>query len=110
MKVQHAYFIHPQYLDPILGVTEAFKKDTSPNKMNLGVGAYRDDNGKPFVLECVRKVNWPSCLISSFGFNIHRLSSLTSKRNLTRNICRLLVYQIFVALLLNWRMAKIPNF
>jgi aspartate aminotransferase len=41
--------------DPILGVTEAFKKDTNPNKMNLGVGAYRDDKGKPFVLECVRK-------------------------------------------------------
>lgn len=43
--------------DPILGVTEAFKRDTSPKKMNLGVGAYRDDNGKPFVLGCVRKVS-----------------------------------------------------
>ena len=42
--------------DPILGVTEAFKRDTNPKKMNLGVGAYRDDNGKPFVLSCVRKV------------------------------------------------------
>lgn len=42
--------------DPILGVSEAFKKDTSPKKMNLGVGAYRDDQGKPFVLSCVRKV------------------------------------------------------
>jgi len=41
--------------DPILGITEAFKKDTSPSKMNLGVGAYRDDNGKPFVLSCVKK-------------------------------------------------------
>lgn len=41
--------------DPILGVTEAFKRDTNPKKMNLGVGAYRDDNGKPFVLSCVRK-------------------------------------------------------
>lgn len=43
--------------DPILGVSEAFKKDTSSKKMNLGVGAYRDDQGKPFVLSCVRKVN-----------------------------------------------------
>lgn len=42
--------------DPILGVTEAFKRDTNPNKMNLGVGAYRDDAGKPLVLPCVRKV------------------------------------------------------
>lgn len=41
--------------DAILGVTEAFKRDTNPKKMNLGVGAYRDDNGKPFVLSCVRK-------------------------------------------------------
>lgn len=43
--------------DPILGVTEAFKRDTNSKKMNLGVGAYRDDNGKPYVLSCVRKVS-----------------------------------------------------
>lgn len=41
--------------DPILGVTEAFLADKDPQKMNLGVGAYRDDNGKPVVLDCVRK-------------------------------------------------------
>ncbi|CEI89409.1 Putative Aspartate aminotransferase [Rhizopus microsporus] len=41
--------------DAILGVTEAYKKDQSPNKMNLGVGAYRDDNGKPYVLNAVKK-------------------------------------------------------
>jgi aspartate aminotransferase len=38
-----------------LGVTEAFKRDTNPKKINLGVGAYRDDNGKPFPLPSVRK-------------------------------------------------------
>lgn len=43
--------------DAILGVTEAFKKDTNPKKINLGVGAYRDDNGKPFVLPSVIKVS-----------------------------------------------------
>lgn len=42
--------------DPILGLTEAFKKDPNPNKVNLGAGAYRDDNGKPYVLPTVRKV------------------------------------------------------
>ncbi|KAK7498148.1 hypothetical protein BaRGS_00010736 [Batillaria attramentaria] len=41
--------------DAILGVTEAFKRDTNPNKINLGVGAYRDDNGKPYVLPSVLK-------------------------------------------------------
>jgi aspartate aminotransferase len=41
--------------DAILGVTEAYKKDTNSNKINLGVGAYRDDNGKPFVLPSVKQ-------------------------------------------------------
>lgn len=39
------------------GVTEAFKKDTDSRKINLGVGAYRDENGKPYVLPSVRKVS-----------------------------------------------------
>ncbi|GAA5987409.1 hypothetical protein JCM11641_002280 [Rhodosporidiobolus odoratus] len=41
--------------DPILGITEAFKKDTDPKKINLGVGAYRDAKGKPYVLPSVLK-------------------------------------------------------
>ncbi|KAI0815204.1 PLP-dependent transferase [Irpex lacteus] len=41
--------------DPILGVTEAFKADKDPRKINLGVGAYRDENGKPYVLNAVKK-------------------------------------------------------
>jgi aromatic-amino-acid transaminase len=40
--------------DPILGVTEAYVADTNPNKVNLGVGVYYDDNGKVPVLDCVR--------------------------------------------------------
>lgn len=41
--------------DAILGVTEAYKRDDNPRKINLGVGAYRDDNGKPHVLPSVLK-------------------------------------------------------
>ncbi|CAI6252860.1 unnamed protein product [Periconia digitata] len=41
--------------DAILGITEAFKADTNPEKINLGVGAYRDDKGKPFVLPSVKQ-------------------------------------------------------
>lgn len=52
--------------DPILGVTEAFKKDTNPKKINLGVGAYRDDDGKPFVLPCVKEAEK---IISSSGLD-----------------------------------------
>ncbi|KAK5116361.1 hypothetical protein LTR62_007908 [Meristemomyces frigidus] len=41
--------------DAILGITEAFKKDSHPKKINLGVGAYRDDKGKPYVLPSVQQ-------------------------------------------------------
>ncbi|CAK9294963.1 unnamed protein product [Gordionus sp. m RMFG-2023] len=41
--------------DAILGITEAYKKDTNSQKINLGAGTYRDDNGKPYVLETVKK-------------------------------------------------------
>lgn len=40
--------------DAILGITEAFKADSFEKKINLGVGAYRDDQGKPYVLPSVR--------------------------------------------------------
>lgn len=55
--------------DPILGVTEAFKKDEHSKKINLGVGAYRDACGKPYVLPSVRKVLLASLLyfLSAFG-------------------------------------------
>jgi len=36
-------------------VGEAFKKDTSAKKVNLGIGAYRDDDGKPVLLESVKR-------------------------------------------------------
>jgi aromatic-amino-acid transaminase len=41
--------------DPILGITEAFNADTNPEKINLGVGVYYDDNGKVPLLQCVQK-------------------------------------------------------
>ncbi|KAK4983537.1 aspartate transaminase aat1 [Elasticomyces elasticus] len=44
----------PQGPPAILGITEAFKADSNPKKINLGVGAYRDDAGKPYVLPSVK--------------------------------------------------------
>ena len=44
----------PAPADPILGLNDAFKKDQTPNKVLLGMGAYRDDDNKPYVLPCVR--------------------------------------------------------
>jgi len=41
--------------DAILGLDEAFKADGDERKVNLSVGAYRDDTGKPWVLPSVRQ-------------------------------------------------------
>lgn len=37
-------------------MTAAYKADTYDKKVNLGVGAYRDDESKPWVLPVVKKV------------------------------------------------------
>lgn len=47
--------IQPAPPDAILGVTEAFRKDPRPFKINLGVGVYMDDAGATPVLQCVRR-------------------------------------------------------
>ena len=39
--------------DAILGLTEQFKADTNPQKVNLGVGVYQDASGKLPLLRCV---------------------------------------------------------
>lgn len=40
--------------DPILGLMDKFAADTNPDKVNLGVGVYYDEDGKLPVLECVK--------------------------------------------------------
>ena len=39
--------------DAILGLTEQFKADANPRKVNLGVGVYQDGHGKLPLLRCV---------------------------------------------------------
>ncbi|MBB1317211.1 aspartate/tyrosine/aromatic aminotransferase [Shewanella sp. SR43-4] len=41
--------------DPILGLTDAFKADTRPHKVNLGVGIYKDEAGQTPILSSVKK-------------------------------------------------------
>ena len=42
-------------LKAILGLSLAFQEDEDPRKISVGVGAYRDEAGKPYVLPSVRK-------------------------------------------------------
>lgn len=47
-------------VDPILGLTDAFKADPNPEKINLGVGVYQDESGVtpvlPSVVEATKRV------------------------------------------------------
>ncbi|KAI8615627.1 pyridoxal phosphate-dependent transferase, partial [Chytriomyces sp. MP71] len=43
-------------LDAIFALSAAHTADQDPHKINLGIGAYRDNDGKPWVLPVVRKV------------------------------------------------------
>jgi aromatic-amino-acid transaminase len=42
--------------DPILGLTEAYLADSRPNKVNLGVGIYVDEQGRIPLLRAVHQV------------------------------------------------------
>ena len=41
--------------DSILGITDAFRKDPNPNKINLSVGVYKDESGQTPILSSVKK-------------------------------------------------------
>lgn len=100
--------------DAILGVTEAFKRDTNPKKINLGVGAYRDDNGKPYVLPTVLQVkskdkSIPYSLTSLTGHFQNRPNKTFCKVNSTKNTRPSEATQIFVNSPLNWHSMKIQR-
>ncbi len=46
--------LQPAKPDAILGLTEAFKKDARPEKINLTVGVYKDVQGQTPILESVK--------------------------------------------------------
>ena len=47
--------LKPRPADPILGIVDLFKKDTSSSKVNLSAGTYKCNEGKPYILNCVKE-------------------------------------------------------
>lgn len=47
--------LQPVATDPILGLMAAYKEDPNPNKVDLGVGVYKDEQGQTAVLKCVKE-------------------------------------------------------
>ena len=42
--------------DPLFGLMKAYREDPSDKKVDLGIGAYRDNNARPWILPVVKKV------------------------------------------------------
>jgi hypothetical protein len=85
--------------DPILGVASSFKVDKDPKKVNLSIGAYRDNEGKPVVLPSVKQV--PHQAIND------RLNKSSWTRTTTTSTCPLRVYRLSLRLPTSSRSA--PN-
>lgn len=47
--------LKPLPTDPILGLMAKYRQDTNPNKIDLGVGVYKTEEGNTPVLSCVKK-------------------------------------------------------
>ncbi|KAI9037978.1 aspartate aminotransferase [Aspergillus affinis] len=66
--------------DPLFGLAQAFRQDPDDKKVDLVIGAYRDDHAKPWILPVVKKVEkFPesSCadeLIRTEGYDNEYLS------------------------------------
>ncbi|MDO6445285.1 amino acid aminotransferase [Colwellia sp. 1_MG-2023] len=41
--------------DPILGLLAKYREDENPQKIDLGVGVYKDESGHTAILDCVKK-------------------------------------------------------
>ena len=48
---QNLTFIPP---DAIFKLTELYNADSDPRKVNLGQGTYKDEFGRPVILQCVQ--------------------------------------------------------
>lgn len=47
--------LSPLAQDPILGLLAAFREDTNPNKVDLGVGVYKNEAGQTPIMDSVKR-------------------------------------------------------
>lgn len=74
--------------DSIFKLTAAYQADTFPQKVNLGVGAYRDDDNKPWVLPVVKKASY--ILLSDPALN-HEYLPITGLPDFVSGAARLIL-------------------
>ncbi|KAG2228727.1 aspartate aminotransferase [Thamnidium elegans] len=74
--------------DAIFHLTASYKADTNPNKINIGVGAFRTDEMKPYVLPVVRKAE--TILYSDETLD-HEYQPIAGQPSYTRAATRLIL-------------------
>lgn len=74
--------------DPLFGLMTAYRADSFEKKVDLGIGAYRDDNAKPWVLPVVKKVSGIKLFqfLNYPNFTSRRTTSSVKTPTLTTNI------------------------
>jgi len=75
-----SFFDSTEYIpvDSIFEVTKGYLADQSPNKINVGAGTYRDENGNPWILPSVRMAKE---LIAGCGHEYLPIAGLKSFRD-----------------------------
>ncbi|KDN44729.1 putative aspartate aminotransferase, cytoplasmic [Tilletiaria anomala UBC 951] len=87
--VAHVWEAVPQApADPIFQLTASFRADSFPQKVNLGVGAYRDDNGKPWVLPSIKAAK--KVLLEDESID-HEYLSITGLNDFTLSAAKLIL-------------------
>jgi aspartate aminotransferase len=81
--------------DPILGLTATFKKDTNPNKVDLGAGVYKNESGNTPIISAIKKAEqklWETEDSKSYiaqagpeGFNRHMASMVLGENSAAIN-------------------------
>lgn len=74
--------------DPIFELVDLCAKDVNPNKINLAIGSYRDDNGKPYVLDVVKKAK--SRILNDPNAN-HEYNPMTGIDSYTQNAAKVIL-------------------
>jgi len=75
--------------DPLFGLMAAYRKDDFNKKVDLGIGAYRDNSAKPWVLPVVKQV-WSKCkkegdIFENANYVIRRMSYYEKTQTSTTN-------------------------
>ncbi|MFA7691981.1 MAG: aspartate/tyrosine/aromatic aminotransferase [Candidatus Hydrogenedentes bacterium] len=86
--------------DSILGLTEAFQKELNPQKINLGVGIYKDEHGETPTLNSVKQAEtqllaanlpknyFPIAGVPAFGNIVQQLVFSKEHPAIMQNRCR----------------------